>query len=149
MRLIQQQDDFTCGVACAAMVADVTFEQALAKSGDLLPFRCGMASLGLSRLLRRLGVRFTRKMLPKLNRCVPHIIVVPSLNVLGGLHYVVADLSDAVLEVYDPQEGRPGKRYYRRRRDDDDGNPLSVPMTSYAEVLRVDAVRRIPKGGHS
>lgn len=135
MTLIQQQDDSTCGVACAAMVAGVTFEDALAKAGDIR--KNGMGSREMGDLLRRLGVRYTRKMFAELNRTVPHIIVAPSLNVVGGLHYIVADLSNGFVEVHDPQHGRTGKKYYRTCYDHTDG----VALTSYAEVIRIDGVR--------
>lgn len=136
MNLINQQDDFTCGVACAAMVAGVPFESALAEAAGFIKVN-GMGSREMGTLLRKLGVRFTRKLFPELRRTVPHIVVAPSLNVVGGLHYIVVDLSNGVVEVYDPQRGRPGKQYYRHRSDDENG----VALTAYAEVIRIDGAR--------
>lgn len=139
MDLIQQQDDSTCGVACAAMVAGVPFEIANAKAKEFVTKR-GMGAREMGILLRRLGVRFTRLMIPELKRCVPHIVVVPSLNRVGGNHYVVVDLSNDFVEVYDPQAGRPGKAFYRRRYGVDEGTG-SIDLQSYAEVIRIDGVR--------
>lgn len=139
MNHIQQQDDSTCGVACAAMVAGVPFEVAHSKARQFV-HKNGIGSREMGTVLRRLRVRFTRKLFPELCRTVPHIVVVPSLNVTGGLHYVVVDLTRGYMEVYDPQRGRPGKRYYRAPHDlsDDEGFPLS----SYTEVIRIDGYRR-------
>lgn len=139
MDLIQQQDDSTCGVACAAMVAGVPFEIANAKAKEFVTKR-GIGTREMGTLLRRLGVRFTRLMIPELKRCVPHIVVVPSLNYVGGNHYVVVDLSNDFVEVYDPQAGRPGKAFYRRRYGVDEGTG-SIDLQSYAEVIRIDGVR--------
>lgn len=139
MTHIQQQDDFTCGVACAAMVAGVPFVAAHAKSYQFVQAN-GLGSREMGRLLRSLGVRFTRKLFPELCRTVPHIVVVASLNVPGGLHYVVVDLSNGFMEVHDPQKGRPGKKHYRSPYDETDTE--GVPLVSYAEVIRVDSVWR-------
>jgi hypothetical protein len=136
MDLIQQQDDSTCGVACAAMVAGVPFDVAYAKGKEFVR-KNGIGTREMGWLLRRLGVRYTRLMIPELKRCVPHIIVVPSLNYVGRNHYVVIDLSNAVLEVYDPQSGRPGKAFYRRRYGEDEGIG-SIDLQTYSEVIRID-----------
>ena len=137
MTLIRQQDDFTCGVACAAMVADVPFEVARAKADAFIRLN-GLGTREMGKLLRMLGVRFTRKRFPELNRTVPHIVVVPSLNVQGGQHYVVMDLTDGYLQVYDPQQGRAGKKYYKPSHD---LAAEGVPLTSFSEVIRIDGVR--------
>ena len=144
MTLIQQQDDSTCGVACAAMVAGVPFETAMAKARLFVKLN-GLGTREMGTLLRRLGVRFTRKLFPELNRTVPHIVLVPSLNVPGGQHYVVVDLTNEFFEVFDPQRGRPGKKYYRA--DHETGGDESFPLRSWAEVIRIDGVRG--KGGHA
>lgn len=83
MNHIQQQDDSTCGVACAAMVAGVPFEVAHSKARQFV-HKNGIGSREMGTVLRRLRVRFTRKLFPELCRTVPHIVVVPSLNVTGG-----------------------------------------------------------------
>ena len=144
MTLIQQQDDSTCGVACAAMVAGVPFETAMDKARAVVK-KNGMGSREMGELLRRLHVRFTRKIFPDLCRTVPHIVVAPSLNVPGGMHYIVIDLSNEFFEVYDPQKGRPGKKYYRADHEPDSEN--SIPLKSWAEIIRIDGVRG--KGGHA
>ena len=139
MELINQQDDSTCGVACAAMVAGVPFEVAHAKAKEFIR-KSGIGTREMGSLLRRLGVRYTRLMIPDLKRCVPHIVVVPSLNHVGGNHYVVIDLSNEYVEVFDPQSRRPGKAFYRRRYGIDEGM-YSVDLQSYAEVIRIDGAR--------
>ena len=49
------------------------------------------------------------------------------------------DLSNAVVEVYDPQSGRSGKAFYRRRYGVDEGHG-SIDLQSYSEVIRIDGM---------
>lgn len=128
MNLIQQQDDFTCGVACAAMVADVSFDVAMKVSNTT---ERGMTSHGMDDTLKALGIRFERLFWPEIHRTVRHILTAPSLNVVGGLHYVAIDFDDGLFNVYDPQWHRPGKLYYARNCNDTDG----IQLRAYAEVI--------------
>ena len=130
MNLIRQKDDVTCGIACAAMVAGVSFDVARRKRRK--PITNGISSREMSRLLSDLGVKFQRRMHPEIRRTCPHIITVPSLNVVGGMHYVVM-FFDGRWNVLDPQRGRKGKKFYSRNADDPEG----VPLTSFAEVIRI------------
>lgn len=41
-----------------------------------------------------------------------YLLTVPSLNIDGGLHHIILDLSGDLEKVYDPNKGRDGKRYY-------------------------------------
>lgn len=127
MNLVLQQDDFTCGVACAAMVADVSFKEALRVSDRR---EKGMSSRGLETTLKRLGVRFERLVYPEIHRTLRHILVVPSLNVVAGLHYVAVDMEGGLFNVYDPQWHRPGKLYYAKNCNDSDG----IQLGGYSEV---------------
>lgn len=131
IQLVNQQDDYTCGVACAAMVAGITFEEALKECPE--PGH-GLHLKDLDALLTRLGVKYKRLMYPELCRTEPHIATVASLNVQGGMHYVVLDVTNAVLEIYDPQRGRPGKLWYASGLKD----PSGVQLKSFAEVCRID-----------
>jgi len=127
---LQQDCDFSCGVACVAMVADLSLQYVKSKLSH--PIKNGLTPHDMDDLLYKCGVAFQRLMLPELSRTMPHIITVPSLNVVGGTHYIVADLSDAVLTVYDPQRGREGKKYYAENYASE-----GQQLTSYSEVIRI------------
>lgn len=127
---VQQGDDFTCGVAAAAMVAGVSFKTARRHCHHEIT--SGLSSRQLGQLLRNLGVRYKRLLLPELRRTVPHIVSVPSLNVPGGMHYAVFVFEGRWL-LLDPQRGRKGKRFYSMSYDDPEG----VPLRGYAELIRI------------
>lgn len=131
MKLVRQQCDGSCGIACAAMVAGVTFHEAADRfKGDI---KSGMSSRELNRLLTSLGVRFTRILHPELRRPAPHIVVVPSLNIPGCNHYAVVCF-DGRWNILDPQRDRHGKKWYSMHYDD----PTGVPLRGYTELVRID-----------
>lgn len=41
-----------------------------------------------------------------------YLLTVPSLNVEGGLHHIVVDVRGEEEKVFDPNEGKEGRRYY-------------------------------------
>ncbi len=130
MKLVRQQCDCSCGIACAAMVAGVPFHVALERYGGNI--RTGMSSREMGTLLRALKVRYERRMFAELTKTLPHIVVVPSLNVVGGNHYVVLHF-DGRWNVLDPQRGRHGKKYYALNYDD----PTGEQLLGYSEIIRI------------
>lgn len=130
MKLVQQKDDYSCGVACIAMVTGKPYDEVRALVSE---HSIGLHPRDVDFLLGQLGVEYSRLMYPELCKCVPHIITVPSLNIVGGLHYVVADVSEGVLCVLDPQRGREGRKFYAYDRSDREG----VQLTCFAEVVRI------------
>jgi hypothetical protein len=128
IELIQQPDDYTCGVACACMVSGKPLQECLRLAE---PTKSGMTPDALDVLLLALGVKFRRYMRPRMFKAV-HIITVPSLNVQAGFHYIVASLENAVLEVYDPQRGRQGKLFYGGTNDTE-----GIKLRTYAEVVKI------------
>lgn len=129
MRVVRQQCDYSCGVACAAMVAGVSFGEARARCGEI---GNGMSARELGTLLRSLHVRYERLLFPEITKTLPHIVVVPSLNHVAGNHYVVLYF-DGRWNVLDPQRDRRGMKWYALHRDDATG----VQLRSYSELIRV------------
>jgi len=129
MRLVRQRCDFSCGIACAAMVSGRKFHEVKQKYGDI---GNGMGSRDMGWLLRSLHVRFERLLYPEIRRTLPHIIVVPSLNHVAGMHYVVLHF-DGSWNVLDPQRGRDGKKWYALNRND----PTGVQLCGYSELIRI------------
>lgn len=109
IKLVNQIDDKTCVAACMAMIAGVSIERVLKITEDIgePPFSEETSMIGLTQL----------KVLPRrqLENQILHgriyIADVPSLNFLGTMHAVVLDFRD-IFEVYDPQNGREGKKFY-------------------------------------
>ena len=134
LKIVTQEHPVGCGVACAAMVAGVTYAEAAEKA--VWDPDVGMSPEELNATLDALGVKFERLLMPEFRRCVLHIMSVPSLNVVAGMHYVVVDMRDGLWTVLDPQRGMPGKKYYISHVDDEDPIPgVSYLVKSYAEVI--------------
>ena len=135
---VRQEDNYGCGIAVAAMVAGVTYKEArniclnhpyLDHTPDL-----GMQPLQLSKLLRLLKVRFCRHMLAKFPHTCPYIVNVPSLNIVAAGHYIVVDFSNGCWEIYDPQKGNKGKKYYKSHLDKDKNG---INVLSYYQVIEI------------
>lgn len=131
--LVRQRGSDDCGIAAVAMFTDFTYEHvrraAIASDG----FRPGKGTNSVGSILRELGFRWdnlitteekpdTRpyRTLHFNNYYIsaefcrdqlwgrPCMMSVPSLNTRGGWHLIFYDGD----RVYDPQNGRRGKRYY-------------------------------------
>lgn len=133
MEFVQQEDDFTCGVACVAMVAGMSFWRARRRWKH--PITSGLSAWHLNQLLRNCKVRFRRNSLPRLRTTNAYIVTVASLNIVGGLHHVVM-FFDGRWNVLDPQRGRKGKRFYAKHRDDSSG----VQLLSWADPVEILSV---------
>ena len=121
---VRQRTGKDCGYAVAAMAADVTYEQAMeaAKStfGDVPEH---LSSRDLDRLLTALGCEPVRMMYPRILTPGFYVLVVPSLNLPGLMHYVLSCWVEIVgesgekepdlgLYLWDPQDGNPNKQAY-------------------------------------
>jgi ABC-type bacteriocin/lantibiotic exporter with double-glycine peptidase domain len=133
MKLIRQKDDYSCGIACVAMVSGLSFSKVKECSKNILRSDYTMTAEEMDALLKSLKIRFSRKLYPRFAKTSLYIVTVPSLNVVGGNHYVVVDLRDAVFTVYDPQEGRKNKKYYARTFKSKKG----IPIRAYSEVVQI------------
>lgn len=112
IKLVNQVDDKSCMAACMAMVAGVTIEKVFEVMQDIhaTPYSEYEAMIGLVRLgvlpIQIIGREFPRADL--------YMVAVPSLNNPGGTHAIIIDLRHGCMEVFDPQNGRPDRKYYTR-----------------------------------
>ena len=99
----------SCASACVAMLLGEPVKQVKAA------FHKGYFDdrLTVAGYLRERGM-FARDILAsqrKFESGKIYVLAVPSLNTVGGTHYIIADARD-VLEVLDPQKGNKGRKYY-------------------------------------
>ncbi len=59
-----------------------------------------------------------------------YLITVPSLNLEATNHQILVDTRYDAIEVYDPQKGRPGKKFYTYGTDDS-ANELAVKLKAF------------------
>jgi len=134
---VNQKTACGCGIACAAMVAECSFdhvqEVALAGLPRYAKLRDGLYTNEMVWLLSRLGVKAALQRYPDFNRLVPHLVTAPSLNGQGLLHNIVITYVDGQFTVYDPQWKRRGKLYYARDKKDTNG----VQLKAWSEVFRI------------
>ena len=110
IKFVQQPGDFGCGIACVAMVTDRGYEEA---EYLVLNKEAGMFDEQVEMLLGRLKYYGETG---KVSQAPPgglYMLVVPSLNIKGGSHYIVLDYRDEdAPKIYDPNKGREGKEFY-------------------------------------
>lgn len=112
MKLCKQQQltDSSCVAACLAIVTGADQQQII---GEMAADEGQRGSLQDEfRQWVRLG--YLPSLLPYNLLQMGEVIVatVPSLNVVGGNHRIVIDCRGDGMEVIDPNEGRPGKKFY-------------------------------------
>lgn len=107
--LVNQQCSKSCVIACMAMVAGVSFEEAYKSIEDIaepplsdMPTRIGLTRLGVA--------CFSDTII--LWKGEVYLLDVPSLNLLGSMHCIVVDTRSDEYGIYDPNYGIPGKKYY-------------------------------------
>lgn len=140
IRMIRQKDDYSCGIACIAMVSGISFKDALIATKKVLTasqFKHGMIERDLDNVLKSLGCKIERLLYPEITKQVPHIILVPSLNVVGGNHYVVSHFVNNMFSIYDPQYRRKGKKYYALDRETE-----GVQLKGYSSVVRINSNKK-------
>ena len=100
-----QRTPYDCGVACVAMISDIPYEKIKEQHG-----KEGMRCEELDEILAWCGIKFERQMYNHLAPEEVYIVVVPSLNVQGGTHYIVIDTREESLQEadgYDPDKELP------------------------------------------
>jgi ABC-type bacteriocin/lantibiotic exporter with double-glycine peptidase domain len=133
MVFVQQEDDYSCGIACLAMVSGLSFSEVFSRCKSFFASEHGIGSRELDVSLRHLKISYSRKLYPHFPKTCLYIMTVPSLNIVAGNHFVVVDLRDAVWTVYDPQRGREGKKFYAETIKSQDG----IQISGYSEVVQI------------
>lgn len=112
LKLQQQPTGDTCVSACLAMILDLPVQQVIDEfHRDYCDDKITSAEY-----LQSKGVKV--KIHPAITRKRSfkglHLITVPSLNIEGALHQIIWDrrVGEDGPIIFDPNEGKPGKRYY-------------------------------------
>ena len=121
MKIINQRTSNDCVVCCVAMVAGVSYDEAKKAFNDNAPYSFMQEGIALVRL----GL-FSDHRDPYIMRSGRlYLVTVPSLNLPGVNHRIVIDAGDKY-EVYDPNNGVPGKKFYKDIKDVDGFSELVV-----------------------
>ena len=125
IKLVNQRSDNDCVLACVAMVANVSYEDAFkAFEGYEAPY----SDISLARALLRLGLWYDIGNLKMGIRGETYLVTVPSLNIKAVNHCIVLQLDEKGWgKIFDPQNGRANKLFYK----------------NYTECLGVSGFERI------
>lgn len=123
-----------CGVQCASKVSGIPAKKVREYFSDNFPGNREIVSF-----LKSNGISAMEPKRPRLFPGYKYIAVVPSLNIVGGYHYVVLwirtrkDGSFIETHVWDPVKN--GNRYVSSKKKD--LKPNEINILSWAEVIRV------------
>ncbi len=131
-----QTCDKSCGIACVAMVSGIAPSTIERWSGrpetDALSIECLLVKVRLHSRLEFSNQLFEDRV---------YIVAVPSLNIPGGMHYIVIDTRLFNLDengpdwiIFDPNWGLEGKKFYTHENFKSWGELISV--TDPDEYLR-------------
>ena len=128
MNIVTQKDDLGCGIACVAMVAGISYEEA----ASVMPEHCRTGTFRIDQIvaLKSLGFRCIHYLPAQIAPGRVFIIGVPSLNMAASSHDIVIDWSspDVGAFILDPNTGRcPDRKVYGHDAD----------LKSYGEVIEV------------
>lgn len=123
---ITQEDSTGCGIACIAMVTGKSYQEV--KEIVKTEPNFAMTPKQLQHALEQYKMAYIPYSYPVLWPGRVYIITVPSLNILGGGHYMVIDYrnEDSAL-LHDPNLNKEGKKVYGYDAD----------LQSYSEVIEV------------
>ena len=117
IRLQTQQENDTCVSACLGMLLGIDHQQIVKEFHD----KYQNHETDAGEFLENAGLvpryHYTRENLCDLLVDRVYLLVVPSRNIEGGHHQIVAHTllsedNQLVWRIYDPCEGREGKKYY-------------------------------------
>lgn len=111
IKLVQQPTPDSCTSACLSMLTSVDVNEVVSL------FHSDWKSLrsNPSEFLSNHGIRHSVNkdvFSHKVKWGYIYLLTVPSLNIEGGLHHIVLDLTGEFEIVLDPNSGKEGKKYY-------------------------------------
>ena len=109
---VRQESKSGCVIACAAMVAGITYKEALKHTKDREDGLCSTEELAL---LKKLGVQVVIQRTTEFKYNYVYVVTVPSVNIPKANHRIVVDTRPEPFEdwlVYDPNVGNDGKLLY-------------------------------------
>jgi len=104
----------SCVATCLAMLVDEPVQGLIDQFHER--YRAGATSMG--QLLKELEIpctSFDSLSLPTLVDEGAYLVSVPSLNIQGGMHQIIIEVTDENYFVHDPVKGIEGKLFYGRR----------------------------------
>lgn len=104
----------SCVATCLAMLVDEPVQGLIDRFHER--YRGGATSMG--QLLKELEIpvkSFDSLSLPQLEDEGAYLVSVPSLNIRGGMHQIIIEVTDENYHVFDPVMGFGGKLFYGRR----------------------------------
>lgn len=111
---IKQRTNDDCVLACTAMVAGVSYEEAEKAYDRPPPYCTSQCAVALVKLNCWLDLSTPCDLKPN----NVYIVTVGSLNTMGSYHAIVVTHDiDGSLKVYDPCKGIEGKKYYNMYSD--------------------------------
>jgi hypothetical protein len=130
--LIQHQTQpcpFSCVSTCLAMIIDCPAASVIAELHQ--PYRDG--DLTLREMLEHLGVKYTAFYsldCPPLADEGVYLCTAPSLNIEGGNHQILIEVTDDGYFVFDPVNGREDRKFYVPR-GQAERHPLAVDLGGF------------------
>lgn len=139
MTLIQHQTQpcpISCVSTCIAMLANIPAQEVIDKHHT--DYREN--GLTLRGFLDAMGIPFqsfdTCDDAP-LENVGAYLVVVPSLNIVGGTHQIIIEVTEDDYFVVDPCQGRPVRYYVKRGADTTD--PKAVELNGFGVDAFIDA----------
>ena len=120
---------YSCVSTCLAMIAGRPAQEVIEEMHQ--PYRAG--ELTLRQMLERLGIEYTAFFsldCPPLADEGVYLCTSPSLNIEGGNHQILIEVTDEGYFVFDPVQGRDGRKYYVAR-GRGEGIPLAIDLGGF------------------
>lgn len=111
IKLVQQPTADTCTSACISMITGIDISDVINdfheewKSHKTNPSEF-LSHQGISHIVNKDVFNHTLEW-----GCI-YLLTVASLNIDGGLHHIILDLTGEKEGVFDPNNGKPDKKYY-------------------------------------
>lgn len=128
---------YSCVSTCLAMIVGRSARDLIQEMHQ--PYRDG--DLTLRQMLERLGIEYTAFSsldCPPLADEGVYLCTSPSLNIEGGNHQILIEVTDSGYFVFDPVQGRDERKYYVAR-GRGEGIPLAIDLGGFvvdAFILR-------------
>ena len=120
---------YSCVSTCLAMIVGRPAKNVIEEMHQ--PYRAG--ELTLRQMLERLGVEYTAFFsldCPPLADEGVYLCTSPSLNIEGGNHQILIEVTDENYFVLDPVQGREDRKYYVAR-GKGEGIPLAIDLGGF------------------
>lgn len=120
---------YSCVSTCLAMIVGRPAKEIIEEMHQ--PYRDG--DLTLRQMLERLGVEYTAFFsldCPPLADEGVYLCTSPSLNIEGGNHQILIEVTDSGYFVFDPVQGREDRKYYVPR-GQGNGDPFAIDLGGF------------------